>query len=164
MTQREEVTRCSREQVGKRYVHATAGPNTFDCSGLVHYCYAKVGVDVSRGSVEQWEAAKRSGQTVSVRDAQPGDLIFWGWHQADHVGILAEGGTVINALNEQRGVVQTALTADYGMPLLGAASLIATSKPTESSNVTPPEQASSSEGKPNSGKARRRRNRRKDRP
>lgn len=114
----ERFVACARAQIGKRYVRATAGPNTFDCSGLVAYCYHDAtGEAISRSSNDQ----AKLGLPVHVADIRPGDLVFWG--RADHVGIYAgawQGRShVINALNEQRGVVDTMLDANYEMPFLG---------------------------------------------
>lgn len=118
MTPREDFVRCAREQVGKPYRWATAGPKTFDCSGLVAYCYQQVtGKSITHASSEQFHL----GKPVDRSDLQPGDLVFWGHGQADHVGIFVSLiDRVVNALNEQRGVVETPLAAEYGMPYLGA--------------------------------------------
>ena len=35
------VVKIAKRQIGKPYVWAAAGPNSFDCSGLVVYSYAK---------------------------------------------------------------------------------------------------------------------------
>lgn len=115
MTQREDFVRCAQAQVGKRYVWATAGPNTFDCSGLVAYCYQQAtGKTITRSSYDQIHL----GTPVSPADF--GDLMFWGHGQADHVGISLGNGMVANALNEQRGVVITPAKGEYGMPYMGA--------------------------------------------
>lgn len=118
MSQRDTFVRCAREQVGKRYVWATAGPNTFDCSGLVAYCHQQAtGKAITRSSYEQIHL----GENVSTqRDLISGDLVFWGNGRADHVGIYVGDNRVVNALNEQRGVVESDLYANYGMPYMGA--------------------------------------------
>lgn len=161
MSERDTVVRCLYDNLGKEYEWAGISPATgFDCSGLAYYCYGKAGVPLSRGSVQQWDNARFAGQEIPVAKAQPGDLVFWGHHQADHVGIVSKPGWVINALNETEGVVETRTSGAYGIPLLGAASILATA----SSPATPPEPASSSEEKPKADrpKRQRRKNRRKE--
>ena len=37
------IVDCARNQIGKPYVLATEGPDTFNCSGLVMYCYEQCG-------------------------------------------------------------------------------------------------------------------------
>ena len=80
-------------KLGSPYVYAAAGPDTFDCSGLVMWAYAQAGVGLPHYSGAQY------GATVHIsRDAlQPGDLIFYGGGGSDHVGIYVGGGTMIHA-------------------------------------------------------------------
>ena len=118
MTQREDFVRCAREQVGKRYAWATAGPNTFDCSGLSAFCWnSATGLTISRSS----EAQNQLGSPITGPKLIPGDLVFWGnnYDSADHVGIYVGEGRVINALNEEKGVVNSPLQGEYGLPYLG---------------------------------------------
>lgn len=137
MSERDTVVRCLYENLGKEYEHAGISPATgFDCSGLAYYCYGRAGVPLSRGSVQQWENARFTGQEIPVAQAQPGDLIFWGNHQADHVGIVSKPGWVINAMDEALGVRETRISGAYGIPLLGAASLLPAAD--SSSTTTPP--------------------------
>jgi cell wall-associated NlpC family hydrolase len=122
----EQFVACARAQVGKRYVWATAGPNTFDCSGLVAFCYHEAtGESITRSSYDQM----RLGAPAEFGHLKPGDLVFWGHGQADHVGVYDGNGKVYNALNEQRGVVHTDIDAQYGMPYLGARRLFTDTTP-----------------------------------
>lgn len=140
MNQRDIVVRCMREQVGDQYEWAQAGPDRFDCSGLVSYCLARVGVDISRGSAEQWNRTKQ--HWIPTEQAQPGDLVFWGpSSNASHVGVVVSPGRVISAMNETDDIKETALMGQYGAPLLGVVSIL---DPTESSpsSTTPPSEPS----------------------
>jgi cell wall-associated NlpC family hydrolase len=60
------------DQVGKRYVWATRGPNTFDCSGLVSFAWAKAGVSVYPQTDVMWGQEPRA-----TGMPRAGDL--WGW-------------------------------------------------------------------------------------
>jgi peptidoglycan DL-endopeptidase CwlO len=76
------VTACN--QIGKKYVYATAGPSTFDCSGLTMYAWASVGKSLAHQSGTQYKNTTR----VSRSDLQVGDLIFYyGTPNPSHVGI-----------------------------------------------------------------------------
>ena len=155
MTQRDDFVRCARAQVGKRYVWATAGPNTFDCSGLISYCYQQAtGKTITRSSCDQIDL----GTPLIGPHAQPGDLAFWGNDPAcpDHVGIHAGNGRIINALNEQRGVVDTPLAGEYGPPYIGTRRIFVSADSPVEDDPAPAEE-------PPKGKAKRRRKRRKDR-
>lgn len=86
------VVGVAYDQLGKPYVWGAAGPNSFDCSGLVQYCY-RVGAGKS---VPHSSYAQRScGRSVSVSQMAPGDIVgFRGW---GHVGVYAGGGSYIHA-------------------------------------------------------------------
>jgi len=87
-----DVVDYARSRLGCRYVWAASGPNTFDCSGLAMWCYAKVGISLPHSS----QAQINVGQRVSLADLQPGDLVFFG-HPIHHVGIYIGGGMMIHA-------------------------------------------------------------------
>lgn len=78
-------------QLGKPYQYAGSGPNVFDCSGLVMYCYAQVGISLPHSSYMQ----ARCGVPVSYGDLQPGDLVFF--HGYGHVGMYIGNGQYIHA-------------------------------------------------------------------
>ena len=45
----------AHQQLGKPYVYATQGPNTFDCSGLMQYSYSVgANLDVGRSTDAEW--------------------------------------------------------------------------------------------------------------
>jgi cell wall-associated NlpC family hydrolase len=83
----------ARQELGKPYVWAAAGPNTFDCSGLVQYVYHQLGVDLPHSSAIQSTIGTRIG---SLDEAQPGDLLFF-FSPVSHVGIYVGNGQMIAA-------------------------------------------------------------------
>jgi cell wall-associated NlpC family hydrolase len=91
------VVAYARAQVGKRYVFATAGPNTFDCSGLVKAAYARIGVSLPH----QTGGLARRGRSVSRAQLQPGDLVF---PTSGHVGVYVGGGKMVHASTPRGGV------------------------------------------------------------
>ena len=81
-------------QLGKPYVWAAAGPDSFDCSGLTMYVYAKVGISLPHSADAQF----RMGTKISKDSLQPGDLIFGGSQgYISHVGIYIGGGNYVTA-------------------------------------------------------------------
>lgn len=86
-----EVVKVAYAQLGKPYRYAGSGPSVFDCSGLVMYCYAQVGISLPHSSYMQ----ARCGVPVSYADLQPGDLVFF--HGYGHVGMYIGGGQYIHA-------------------------------------------------------------------
>ncbi len=85
------VVGVAMAQLGKPYVYATAGPDTFDCSGLVVYAYAAMGVSLPHSTYSLWN----EGVYVSRDQLQPGDLVFF--DGLGHVGIYIGGGQFVHA-------------------------------------------------------------------
>jgi len=75
----------ARNQKGDPYVYGSDGPNSFDCSGLIQYSYAKAGISVPRGSGDQASYFHRLKFKNNMR---PGDLMaFYGSGGIYHVGL-----------------------------------------------------------------------------
>ena len=85
------VVGIAMRYLGTQYVYGGASPSGFDCSGLVMYVYAQVGVSLPHSSYAQYSA----GVPVSRDQLQPGDLVFF--DGLGHVGIYVGGGQFIHA-------------------------------------------------------------------
>jgi cell wall-associated NlpC family hydrolase len=59
-------------QLGKPYQWGAAGPDAYDCSGLVYAAYAAAGIQIARTTFE-W---RLDGPQVPLSQIQPGDLLF----------------------------------------------------------------------------------------
>lgn len=98
-------------KVGAPYVYGAAGPNAFDCSGLVQWSYRQAGRELPRTSGEQLSA----GAPVSFDDLQPGDLVsFYG---GGHSALYAGDGNVVHASTSGTPVQVSAISS---MPFAGA--------------------------------------------
>jgi peptidoglycan DL-endopeptidase CwlO len=86
-----QVVSIAIRYLGAPYVWGTAGPSTFDCSGLVMYVFAQVGISLPHYAASQWNY----GVYVSKDQLQPGDLVFFA--NLDHVGIYIGNGNYIQA-------------------------------------------------------------------
>lgn len=85
-------------QLGKPYRFFTAGPNTFDCSGLVKAAYAQIGIEMVHHSASQ----SGYGTAVDIWSdpIKPGDLVFMATHgngEISHVGIAVDATHWIHA-------------------------------------------------------------------
>ena len=59
---------------GWKYVYGGSNPNTsFDCSGLVQWCYGKAGISLPRTAQAQYDAT----QHLPLSQAKAGDLVFF---------------------------------------------------------------------------------------
>lgn len=83
------VLSAAYSKLGTPYKWGAEGPNSFDCSGFVKWCYSKVGISLPHSSSGQ----KNAGSQVSVSSAQPGDILW----KSGHVGIYIGGGKYIHA-------------------------------------------------------------------
>jgi cell wall-associated NlpC family hydrolase len=86
-----EIASLALAEQGKPYLWAAAGPDNFDCSGLVVYVFAKLGIAVPHSSYAQ----AGMGAPVDRADLQPGDLVFFDGN--GHVGIYVGGGNFVHA-------------------------------------------------------------------
>jgi cell wall-associated NlpC family hydrolase len=75
--------------LGVPYVWGGASPSGFDCSGLVMYVYAQLGISLPHYTVAQWNA------TLPISSPEPGDLVFF--NGLGHVGIYIGGGRFVDA-------------------------------------------------------------------
>ena len=92
-----EVVAIAQQYLGVPYVWGGASPSGFDCSGLVMYCYGKIGISLPHGATDQ----QHMSQPVSLGSLMPGDMVFFGgpsWSY--HVGIYVGGGSMIEAPHE----------------------------------------------------------------
>lgn len=78
--------------IGAPYVWATAGPSTFDCSGLTEAAWAAAGFSLAHYTVTQKQQTLR----ISATELRPGDLVFF-FGDVHHVAIYAGGGWVVHA-------------------------------------------------------------------
>lgn len=82
------------QQVGKPYRYGGSSPSGFDCSGLVHFAYASVGVSVPRTTAGQWAELA----PVSQREVRTGDLLFFNIDgRMSHVGLYIGDGKFVHA-------------------------------------------------------------------
>ncbi|HKB36787.1 MAG TPA: NlpC/P60 family protein [Gemmataceae bacterium] len=93
------IIATARQALGTPYVWGGATAGHFDCSGLVQFALAKIGVSVPHGSIAQ----SKMGQAVPASQLRPGDAVFFevGQHEAGygpgHVGIYIGSNQVIEA-------------------------------------------------------------------
>ena len=103
---------------GHKYVWGAAGPDEFDCSGLVMYALEHAyGIKYPHYSGAQYAQTDH----ISKSQAKMGDLVFWGKGGSEHVGVYAGGNRYFSAESPEQGIHMNTLDSvvGYGKPLFG---------------------------------------------
>jgi cell wall-associated NlpC family hydrolase len=77
--------------IGKPYVFASAGPGSYDCSGLTLAAWRAAGKSLPHNVKLQWGKVAHIGRA----DLKPGDLVFY--TDLSHIGIYVGDNNVIHA-------------------------------------------------------------------
>jgi cell wall-associated NlpC family hydrolase len=107
-------------QVGKAYVYATAGPVTFDCSGLTKAAYAQLHLGLAHFSGAQLH----SGTPVTPEALRPGDLLTYGPDGSEHVTMYIGDGLVVEAKGRAYGVIVAPVRLDPAKGFAGATRIV----------------------------------------
>lgn len=123
--QKNPVVSTAMQYLGVPYQWGGANPSTgFDCSGLVQYVFAQLGVSLEHYAAAQYHSAETVW--VSPKRLQPGDLVFFigsdGTPAAPgHVGIYVDDGYFIDAPHSGTSVRVERLAANrYASGYVGA--------------------------------------------
>jgi cell wall-associated NlpC family hydrolase len=110
------VVRFALDQVGEPYVWGSAGPDSWDCSGLMKGAYAQIGIELPHN------AAAQNGMvaSISVDELQPGDFVFY--NNLAHVGMYIGNGLIVHAPNST--TVVKIVELDHGNVYYGSGTLL----------------------------------------
>jgi len=84
------AVRAALSRLGRPYVWGATGPDQFDCSGLIQWCYARAGVHLDRTTYQQIN----DGIPVPRSQVRPGDLVF---PHPGHVQLAIGNNLVVEA-------------------------------------------------------------------
>lgn len=84
------AVRAALSRLGRPYVWGATGPDQFDCSGLVQWCYARAGIHLDRTTYQQIN----DGIPVPRSHVRPGDLVF---PHPGHVQLAIGNNLVVEA-------------------------------------------------------------------
>lgn len=107
------VVAAAMSKLGSPYSWGATGPGAFDCSGLMFWSYQQQGKSIPRTS----SAQIAGGQSVSINDLQPGDIVGY-YPGVTHVGMYIGDGKIVHA--SDYGIPVQVVPVD-SMPISGAA-------------------------------------------
>lgn len=87
-------------KLGHPYVWGAKGPDAFDCSGFVAWCYRQIGMSLPSYTESLYAVAVAR---FSPGEARPGDVLY----KPGHVGISTGGISCIEAMGTRWGVVES---------------------------------------------------------
>ena len=87
-----QALRKAETKIGDWYQWGAAGPNVFDCSGLVVWAYAQLGISLPHYTGDIWNL----GVHVPRDQLRPGDLVFF-FPGVEHMGIYVGNGLFLDA-------------------------------------------------------------------
>ncbi|MGN0065104.1 MAG: C40 family peptidase [Nocardioides sp.] len=99
------AVKVAKRQRGDAYRYGAAGPDAFDCSGLIYYSYRKAGLGVPRTSGSQAGHVRR----VAKKNLRVGDLMFFHsggsvYHAGIFMGRTKGGVQMLHAPSTGRSV------------------------------------------------------------
>ncbi len=105
-------------QVGVPYRFGGSTPAGFDCSGLVYYSYAQIGMSVPRTTGQLWKGVA----PIDKSDLQAGDVLFFRIAgKVSHVGLYLGKNQFVHAPSSGKTVSVQSLQSDfYKNALVGA--------------------------------------------
>lgn len=112
----QRASRIALRAVGVPYRWGGASPSSgFDCSGLVHWAYGRLGVSLPHSSYALYGLGRR----VPHSRLRPGDVLFFSG--LGHVGLYIGRGRMVHAPQSGRNVEIVRLRrSHYGGRLVGA--------------------------------------------
>jgi cell wall-associated NlpC family hydrolase len=108
-----QAATIAMQYLGVPYVWGGGSPSGFDCSGLVMYVFAQLGISLPHYAAAQFGV----GEPVARDQLQPGDLVFF--DGLGHVGIYIGGGEMIHAPHTG-DVVKISPLSEFGASYVGA--------------------------------------------
>ena len=112
----ETVIRYALAQLGKPYVYGSAGPNSFDCSGLTYFCFKKVGITLPRSAYDVGYSSAL-GERIPYEELKRGDIVCFNTISdsdlSDHVGIYLGEGKFIHAPHTGSDVIVASMASGY---------------------------------------------------
>ena len=114
----EKVVAMAVRQYGKPYVYAKEGPESYDCSGLMVYCFEEcAGITLRRSGHDQGYD-DRYPHITDISELKRGDVVVFdtiddGDDLSDHTWLYIGGGLIIHASSSAGKVIVSDMSSGY---------------------------------------------------
>lgn len=108
----QKIVTVAKSTLGKPEAFAGSGPDGFDTTGLVYYCFRQCEIAAPRDLDSQFQF----GQAVPLDALQPGDVVFFYLENpgdAEYVGIYTGNDNFIAVSSSKESVVERYMGGDY---------------------------------------------------
>ena len=109
------VLQVARSRLGKPYVYGGFGPDSFDCSGFVYWCYMQIDIKLKDSAYRQ--GYDERFEKISYENLKPGDVVIFNTVKdkdlSDHTGIFLGNGEFIHASSSGKKVMISNMTSGY---------------------------------------------------
>ena len=110
------AVQAAQGEIGVPYQWGGASPSSgFDCSGLISWAYAQVGISLPHYSGAQYDATTH----IPLADIAPGDLVFYGPAGSEHESMYIGGGEMVEATHTGSYVMDNPLRTGDGFVGVG---------------------------------------------
>ena len=93
LTAGQKAVKAAESKIGAPYSYGSAGPNAFDCSGLIYWSYKQAGKNIPRDSYGQLGG----GRSIPISDLQAGDIVIY--NGGSHAALYIGNGKVVHSVN-----------------------------------------------------------------
>ena len=113
----EYVIYVAQSQLGKKYSEDPSEPKTFDCAGLMYYCFKKISKKIPASAYSQGYDDDYT-KISSTSDLKRGDIVCFNTNStdgdlSDHTGIYLGSGKFIHASSGAGLVIVSDITSGY---------------------------------------------------
>jgi cell wall-associated NlpC family hydrolase len=113
----EYIIYVAQNQLGKKYSESPNPPSTYDCAGLVRYCYEKADIKVEASAYSQGYDTTYA-KVSSASKLKRGDMVCFDTNEgdsdlSDHTGIYIGSGYFIHASSSGEMVIVSNLNSGY---------------------------------------------------
>lgn len=123
------ILQAALDQLGDDYNWADAGPDRFDCSGLVIYCHREVDITLPHSTYTLWHYTPQILHFTDRAKLKDGDIVFCDASDRpspNHCGIADAPGQIVDASSTYDMIVHRPLDSN---PVIGFGRIIAVNGP-----------------------------------